>query len=499
MHGDGRLNVLLAVISGVMLSLVFPLPGIYNLAWAALVPLSFAAVSSTPLKSFYLGYLTGIIWTAATLFWTYVYHWLALFSIVVILSLYAALFSLIINLLSSRIGKKYIALYIPVVWTALEFIKSIGFLGFPWNSLGYSQSSNLPVLQTAEYTGIFGISFLISAVNGIILAAIISKRSRRIKFIALGAALALPAVLSIHGQRIIRSFETGIESPVRIAGIQTGKHPEISWGEYGHVILRTLGDFGEDVKAYEPFLVVFPETAIEEDLNTAFRDNPGIRESLLPFTGSSETRLLIGAHYVENDNLYNSAYLISSEWEIENRYDKLKLVPGGEHLPFLRRIKFIRRILDGAGAFTPGSELTVFDADGIGFGVLICFEGVFGNLSRQFVKQGSGFLVNITNDAWSRSRTSHYQHAAAATLRSIENRVYTVRVGNTGITKVIEPSGKTAKELPYWKRAYILHEICPRPAKSTFYTRHGDLFSYFNLGAFLLLVGLCFFKKHPAS
>lgn len=497
MRGDERLKVLSAVISGVMLSLAFPLPGIHSLAWAALVPLSVASVKSTPPKSFFLGYLTGAIWTAASLFWTYVYHWLALFSIVAILSLYAALFSLLINILSARIGVRYMAFFIPVVWTALESVKSAGFLGFPWNSLGYSQAANLPVLQIAEYTGVFGVSFVISAVNGIIAGAVVCKRSRAIKFIALGAALVVPAALTVHGQRVMRGFHGGNENPVKIAGVQTSRHPEIPWGEYGHVILGTLGDFTNDIRDYGPFLIVFPETAVEENLDASFNENPAIRGALLPFIDSYETRLLIGAHYLENESLYNSAYLISAEGGIEDRYDKLKLVPGGEHLPYLSRFEFVRRILDGAGAFTPGSERKVFEVNGKRFGVLICFEGIFGDMSRRLVKNGAGFLVNITNDAWSRSRTSHYQHAAIATLRSIENRVYTVRVGNTGITKVIEPSGKTAEELPYWKRGYLLQEINPRPAKNTFYTRNGDVFGYLNLAAFMLLAGVSLFRRRP--
>ncbi len=485
----GHPPLLLSAATGILLTLSFPMPSLAFLAWAALVPLIFASVYREPPSAFALGFLSGAVWGAGSLYWTHVYHPAAALLIILILSLYPAFFSLLVNITARKLGRTSLLWSVPVIWCFLEYIRTLGFLGFPWNSLGYSQSRNLYLIQISEYTGVFGVSFLICLVNGGIAAALMNKPRHTASRAILAISLLPPVFLTVwgYGRYEHENIRSAKSEKITVAGLQPAIHPQTAWSACWVEILTRLEALSAEAAAESPLLIIFPETVISEDLNRAFRENPRVRRGIEAISESSGSYLLIGAHYTQHRRLYNSAYLKSPECEIVQRYDKIKLVPGGEYLPYFREKRPVGKLLNGAAGYTPGDDKTVFEAGGHEFSALICFEGIFGNLARQFVKKGAGFLVNITNDAWSLSRTSHYQHSSMAVFRSIENRVYLVRVGNTGITRTINPAGKTESRLEYWTRGFMVHDIAPRASRKTFYTLHGDIFSHINVCIFLLV------------
>ncbi len=494
-----KLYPLCAALSGAALALAFPPAGLAFLSWAGLAPLIVVSCKSSPRQAFFLGCLTGTVWTAGMLYWTYVYHPLAVFPVVAVLSLYTGLFSISINLISKKFTEKFLVFSVPVAWTALEYVKSLGILGFPWNTLGYSQHLNLPLLQIAQYTGVFGVSFIVLTVNGGIAAALIERKNLKNSLVYASAPLLLPLFFTINGAITMRGYIPPEKGKINITAVQPSIHPEIKWSEFGPVIAQSFVSLSREIKSQDSFITIFPETASAESLGRAFSYRTWLYDSFKEISEIRGGYILTGAHFIRDGKLYNSAYLISPDGEIAGRYDKIKLVPAGEYAPYVNRMKIFSNIFRGAGSYTPGRERTVFKEEGHSFSVLICFEGIFGDHARRFVREGAGFLVNITNDAWSMSRTSHYQHAAMTTLRSIENRVYTVRVGNTGISKVVNPAGETEIELPYWTRGYFTHRITPRPAAKTFYTLHGDVFAQTSGFLFIILVLSSVKKKTNAS
>jgi apolipoprotein N-acyltransferase len=153
---------------------------------------------------------------------------------------------------------------------------------------------------------------------------------------------------------------------------------------------------------------------------------------------------------------FNSAVLISPEGEVVDRYDKIHLVPFGEYVPFSNKFPILHNLVLGElGEFTPGNEFKIFelfkakprtDVRGLAlnsrFGVLICFEDIFSELARRFVKNGAQFIVVITNDAWYGRSGAAYQHAACSVFRAIENRVPIVRCANTGYSCFIDSRGR---------------------------------------------------------
>ncbi|MBI5145405.1 MAG: apolipoprotein N-acyltransferase, partial [Candidatus Omnitrophica bacterium] len=187
---------------------------------------------------------------------------------------------------------------------------------------------------------------------------------------------------------------------------------------------------------------------------------------------------------------FNRALLVSAEGEVLNQYDKLHLVPFGEYIPLRKALPFLETVVP-IGDFTAGREYTVFKQVTRSPGhqvtsqlsVLICFEDLFPELSREFVKKGADFLINITNDAWFKKTSSPYQHLCASVFRAVENRVPVVRAANTGVSGFIAPTGKIITLVQdesgrnIFVDGYKTQEILIPERDLSFYTRYyGDIF-----------------------
>jgi apolipoprotein N-acyltransferase len=191
---------------------------------------------------------------------------------------------------------------------------------------------------------------------------------------------------------------------------------------------------------------------------------------------------------------FNSAFLVSPQKKILGRYDKIHLVPFGEYAPLSGILGFTRDIIGAIGDFTSGNEVKNLSLPWGNFGVLICYEAIFPNLTRQFVGRGAQFLVNITNDAWFGKSSAPYQHLSMVTLRAVENRVPIARAANTGISALIDSSGRIVQSTELFTREVLSGKIRINES-STFYTQWGDLFSYLCLGITITICLLTYCKR----
>lgn len=175
----------------------------------------------------------------------------------------------------------------------------------------------------------------------------------------------------------------------------------------------------------------------------SFEEEKGYQKMLTDFARENNIYLLFGSPAVKDYNkLLNRAYLISPKGEILSRYDKMHLVPFGEYVPLTKLLFFINKMVEGIGDFTSGEEYSVMKTDGGRFGVVICYEIIFPELVREFVKKDANFMTTITNDAWFGKSSAPYQHFSMAVFRAIENRVPVVRAANTGISGTIDSLGR---------------------------------------------------------
>jgi apolipoprotein N-acyltransferase len=364
----------------------------------------------------------------------------------IVLSLYLALFMVLTGWSAGRLVRLGIPFEISLAaaWTAMEYLRSLGPLGFTWASLGYSQTPYQGILQMAAVVGTYGITALIVLVNGMLARTLIS---RRWSYLALVAAILLIPLAA--GRLVLRGAGSG--KTVDVTLIQPNISGDVKWDEtYSDTtmaILRRMTLAGPDST-----LVIWPETAVPFHLLHSPVEMFEVA-SLARYKGSS---ILVGCpDYTYEDGLtryYNSAVLVSPTGSVEGTYRKIHLVPFGEMIPFEDRFDILRRIDLGEGDFSPGADLTIFDAFGEPFAVAICFESIYPGLVGDFVRAGARFIVNITNDEWFGPSLGPSQHAQMAVMRAVEHRVGLARCANTGISMLVDPYGRVRKRTDLFTR-----------------------------------------------
>jgi apolipoprotein N-acyltransferase len=225
-------------------------------------------------------------------------------------------------------------------------------------------------------------------------------------------------------------------------------------------------------------LIVWPEAAtpffFANDRLFQARQLRLIEEAGRPLLFGSPTYAREG----NQDVMYNSAFLVGPDATVLGRYDKIHLVPFGEYIPLRRLLFFLDKLVEGIGDFRSGEAYTVMAIPQGRLAVLICFEVIFPDLVRHFVRHGAQLLVNITNDAWFGYSPASYQHLSMVVFRAVENRLPIVRAANTGISAVIDPTGRLSQQTDLFVRTWIKARITLAEGGATFYTRWGDLFAY---------------------
>jgi len=319
--------------------------------------------------------------------------------------------------------------------------------GFGWALLGYSQYLRLPVIQIADKTGVWGVSFVIMLIN---LAGykLIKNRLKRALVFVIIAILALSATLFYGYDKLREPFPSG---GLVVSIIQGNIPQEKKWDErYREENLHMYEILTKEAAKEGPDLIIWPETSVP-----GYLEEEDLLERITALADEVKIPLLVGAPSIdENENVYNSAILISKNGKILKKHDKIHLVPLGEYVPFEEKFSFIRRFVDKPiGEFTPGSSHTIFKLENeASFGVLICFEDIFPSLVKNFVEKKADFMVNMTNDAWFMETAAPYQHAQASVFRAVENRVPLVRAANTGLSCFIDSKGKIVDRVKVGKK-----------------------------------------------
>ena len=502
-------EILLSILSGAVLVLAFPKFHFEFLAWVGLVPLLWAIRKKTPVQAAALGFLSGLVFYVGLLYWIYNVlteygHLPAALSgfFILLLSGYLALY-----VSAFAFGVRWIrtktdlpeTLFAPPLWVALEYVRGFLFSGFPWELLGYSQYRVLSLVQISDITGVYGVSFLIIMANAALyrLAFFAADRTWSSAFREVLAAGILIAGTGLYGQwRLMELAQISPpEKPVRISLVQGNIRQDMKWGtSYQEETIKIYTHLTLQTKFQRPHLVIWPETAAP----FFFQSPSNFQTKILELSNQMGVPLLLGAPAFERQGAkiqyYNSAFLISPEKKIIGRYDKLHLVPFGEYAPLSGILSFTKDIIGAIGDFTPGSGIRNLSAPFGDFGVLICYEAIFPDLTRQFVAGGARFLVNITNDAWFGKTSAPHQHLSMVTLRAIENRVPIARAANTGISSLIDSTGQIRAASDLFTREVLSGTIELGQTKSL-YTQYGDLFAYACLSVTALGILIIRFRR----
>jgi apolipoprotein N-acyltransferase len=492
--------LLLAALSGVLAALCFPKFDLFFLAWVCLIPLFFGILRKRPWVAFRIGFIGGLVYYGVLLYWipdvpTHYGGLSPLLSILIYLVLivfmafswggFAAVFSSI-NLSFPRAAW----LAAPLIWVSWEYIFTHLFSGFPWGLLGYSQAQNLPFLQMASVTGVYGLSFLLVFLQALFVLSITSRRKGPFFF-------ALAVVLTVHTAGFLslrRPYPAG--NPFQAAVLQGNVSSDIDWERISWEQMEALFSrhlkLSHEASSAGAGLIIWPEFSVPLCFSCGEPPYDFFKDALFRFVQSTGRTLLLGTTEttVENGrNLYfNTALCLHPDLTM-TQYHKRHLVPFGEYTPYKRLLFFIEKVTRAVGDFTPGKVQGFHSYEGLNFGSPICYEIIFPGLVRQFVKKGARFLVTITNDGWYGESASPLQHFRIAIFRAVENRRFLLRAATTGISGIIDPHGRILARSKLMTEAYLTKTVKPIE-KLSFYARYGDGLSYLSLtlsGLFFIL------------
>lgn len=494
-----------AIASGVLLTLAFPAYDFYPLAWGGFIPLLLSLWGRTQKEALRTGYVFGVTFFFGTLFWIYnsihVFGGLpfaasiaVVFLLCLVLGLYPAVFAYFFLAVIRR-TKLPALLAAPVVWVTLEFLRSYALTGFPWASIGYSQYHFLPAIQIADLTGIYGVSFLILAVNGAVVDFVLINRKLRemplypVGYATVGLLMLSLTLLASLGYGAWRLGQTREQGSFSVSVVQANIEQDKKWEPaYQQEVLDIYAALSKRAAEGSPQLIVWPETAVP----FLFNYDAVNTEKLLRVQQSLNTYLLFGSVMLrertpEKALLTNSALLLDPSGKLIYKYDKIHLVPFGEYVPLRGILFFIDKMVAGIGDYVPGESYVKAGTDFGGFGTVICYEIIFPGLVRKFFTKGGDFMVTITNDAWFGRTAGPYQHFAMAVFRAVENRKPVVRAANTGISGLIDSSGRVTAATPIFTRQVLTGQV-NMDNTLTFYTKYGDIFSYLCIVAFIIIV-----------
>ncbi|WP_305045315.1 apolipoprotein N-acyltransferase [Geoalkalibacter sp.] len=470
-----------AAVSGVLLALAFPRPDLAELAWVALVPL-FLVMEKRPFRS---GFTAGVVFFALVLYWLNIVmttygglHPVLSAAAYLMLVLYLALFFGTTTWAACRIRERLgvpPTLTLPVLWVALEFLRSFVLTGFPWATLGYSQQSRLAMIQSVDLFGVYGLSFLLVLSNGLVAALIRRARGAgAFPRVALPLFVVLFAANLAYGLRCLAMDLDARDRRMLVALAQGNIDQGVKWDPaYQQETIRIYRDLSlKALDGQAPELMIWPEAA-----TPFYFQEPGVlSEEVRQVAREMDAFLLFGSPAYEVVNrqyqYLNSAFLLGPDGEILGRSDKVHLVPFGEYVPLKPFLPFVDKLVVGIGDFSPGT-ISPLPMNGARLGVLVCYEAIFPELARDYVRQGSELLINITNDAWFGRSSAPYQHLAMSRFRAVENRIWLARAANTGISAFVTPSGRVLEATPIFEQAVVRAQV-GLGAGESLYRRIGD-------------------------
>ncbi len=453
-------------------------------------------------RGFLLGFLTGGVHFAGTLYWTSGtvatfggLPWLVAVLVAGLLVLYMALFvgvaSAASAVLIGRFGSVGL-LMAPAAWVSTEYLRAHLFGGFPWIPLGNAVVALLPIAQLASLTGVYGLSWLLATLHACFALAAMSTGRRRLG--AAIAALGLVAACSLWGSaRLTDNRLTREGSPITLGLIQGNVPQGEKWDpSRATAISDRYLRMTRDAAAAGARFIVWPESATP----FYFGEDPLGAAEVQHTVRATGTPLLFGTDEIERgspDRYYNSAFMLDAAGATAAVYRKVYLVPFGEYVPFGALLTFVGPLVETVSAFSPGARVTMMPVDGHMISTAICYEIVYPHLIREGVLQGSELLTTITNDAWYGETSAPFQHFELAAMRAIEQGRYLARAANTGVSGIVDPYGRVVRRTALFETTAVIGEARFLQGR-TVYATIGDLTAQLAVLLTLLGVGVALWR-----
>jgi apolipoprotein N-acyltransferase len=522
-------NLPLAILSGLLLWIAWP-PTPYTtvLLFIGFVPMLLAMeniIESTAAKKgrqvFNVSFIGFFVWNTASVYWVYnalkqvgslaaIPVTLIPYSLGPLLMATACWLYYRLRLLTSR-GWSLAGLV--CLWIGYEYLHQSWDLNFPWMTLGNGLAVTHQWIQWYEYTGVYGGTIWVWAVNILAFLIYVGIREAQPKQVRLKliTAFVLTLLLPIGFSLFTYYNYTEQKNPSNIVAVQPNIDPYDKEGVIPAALqIDVMIHLSRQIAQPNTEFFLWPETAIPEYMDEdKIQQNTYYKQAHYFLRNYKNGNLLTGA---ETYKLYNTrktstasptqqpgVFLdnFSTAMNIENGdkvqfYHKSRLVPGAESLPFGNALSFLKPVFEHLGGATgaygsqPDAEV-FYSQSGIGVDPVICFESIWGAYVARSVKKGAQFIAIITNDGWWENTSGKDQHLDYAKLRAIETRRWVARSANTGISAFINQRGDIVQQTKWWTKTAIKQDINLN-SDLTFYVEHGDYIPKAGSGIAVLLM-----------
>jgi apolipoprotein N-acyltransferase len=402
---------------------------------------------------------------------------------------------------ATRAPRVFRPVLFALVWTFYEYLKSVGFLGYPWGLAAYPFNQLHAFNQLVQITGVWGLSFIAVYLNATLAEWVLLPRGTARALASRNTVVVVLLVASVGVYGAYR-LNTPVEVKDTVDLVLVQQNAD-AWNtrDISRPLLTSQRETEVALEEFDqrPELIVWSETSLRyfyvEGRNWYVR-NPS-EQPFIDFLASLPAPLLTGAPYQDpsdHRSVYNAVLQINQDSDVAAWYGKQHLVPFAEVIPFwdvpaVQRL--FRDVIGIPGAWTPGPGNRLFEIRGndgapVRIATPICFEDGFSYINRRFVHSGADLLINLTNNSWSRTNSAQLQHFVAARYRAIETRRGLIRSTNSGYTAVIDPWGRVVEAAPMFVTAH-LNVTVPvyAPATESAYILWGDLLAQI-AGAFLV-------------
>ncbi|HBC86542.1 MAG TPA: apolipoprotein N-acyltransferase [Lentisphaeria bacterium] len=532
------LRLVLLAGSALLYAAAFPPLNWSSVGWFGIIPLFWLVKGRTVRQAWFDGFIWGYVWSCTAFFFLREIEVFVPFAIAFIFALFPAFWAASVPLLRRFIfvpvdvqlkgcdaerdyynnekhghwKKCLFVLVLAAWWCVLEWTRNWLFSGFPWDLLAGTQWKNIALLQICEFTGVYGLSFVLIYFNiSLALAMEIWKNifmyrkfERPIPFYV---AIALLAITFVSGSYSVLRTSGNKEKATLDAVVIQADIPQCRMAndQQARFALDEYMSLSENAVLLKPDLVIWPETAVPvpynlaDDLAMEYRSRLGglIIRNRIPFLiGTIDFGKYIPPMRPQDIPIYNSAIFIDRDANIVDSYNKIHLVPWGEYTPLGEYYPWIKKKFGMGRSLTPGRRATIFNIkENVRAGMNICFEDVFPELARNCALAGANLLIIISNDAWYPKSSEPEQHLAHAVFRAVEIRRPIIRAGNNSGSCVISPTGAITQSISFSsddkKDGNVLDPLQKikgfanfrveviADAPLTFYTKYGNVFIYF--------------------
>ncbi len=521
----------LVLLFAVLMSIPWLVPHAGAVALVGFLPLLFAEAIATHTKTrhfWVMHYSAFVLWNAFTTFWVCnatvgggIFAVLAnAFQMSVVFGLF--------RLARKRMGGVVPYIFLAAAWIAWEHFYFDAQISWPWLVLGNAFAGTTGLVQWYEWTGVLGGSLWIWLVNLGIFGMVMAFGNglmhswNKIARISSAAALTLVIAGPVATSLVLyHSYEEKSEASLDVVIGQPNFDPyhkfeSMTQAEQTEVLLglyeKELSTFADKDR---PVLLIAPETFTSD---VVLNDVPASRtiQTFKAFLGSHpQAEILFGASTYETFSTRSAPHILAFEWGngwLESRnsaiildpsgdyeiYHKSKLVVGTELTPYPKLFvpldNAIGKMLGQKGPLMgrcigQDKAAALHFRDSVALGCAVCYESVYGDFCRDYVKDGARLMTVITNDAWWGDTPGYRQHFNYSRLRAIELRRDLARCGNTGVSAIIDQRGDVVKAGPWWE-PYVMKGIVNLNSEQTFFVRHGDITGRVCSLIFLLLLAL---------